>query len=72
MVRRLQTFEVHDLPQDTRYLWTGIGNYVKPNPLTLSAHTFRVRPNIMCTIFGSPIDGFAKPKGESTVDSAKG
>jgi hypothetical protein len=40
----LHAFEVHDLLQDTRYLWNRIRNYVKPNPSTLSAHTFRVRP----------------------------
>jgi hypothetical protein len=40
----LPTLEVHDLPQDRRYLWSRIRNRVKPNPLTLSAHNFRVRP----------------------------
>jgi hypothetical protein len=44
MVRRLHAFEVHDLPQVTRYFWSGLRNYVNPNPLNLSAHTFRVRP----------------------------
>jgi hypothetical protein len=28
--------------------------------------------NTMSTILGSPKDGFANPKGEPTVDSAKG
>jgi hypothetical protein len=28
--------------------------------------------NTMCTIVGSPIDGFAERKGESTLGAAKG
>jgi hypothetical protein len=38
MVRGFHTFEVHDLPQDTRYLWSGIKSYVKTKPLTLRAY----------------------------------
>jgi hypothetical protein len=29
-----------DLPQATRYLWSGIRNYVNLNPLTVSAYSF--------------------------------
>jgi hypothetical protein len=44
MVRPLHAFEVHDLPQVTRYLGRGIRTYVEPNPLNPSAPTFRMRP----------------------------
>jgi len=38
-----QTYQVHDLLTDARYLWHGSRNYVELNPLILPAHIFRVR-----------------------------
>jgi starch synthase (maltosyl-transferring) len=38
-----QSYQVHDLLTDARYLWRGTRNYVELNPLILPAHIFRVR-----------------------------
>jgi len=38
-----ETFQVHDLLSDARYLWTGPHNYVELNPHVCPAHIFRVR-----------------------------
>jgi starch synthase (maltosyl-transferring) len=38
-----ETFQVHDLLSDARFLWTGRRNYVELNPLVSPAHLFRVR-----------------------------
>jgi starch synthase (maltosyl-transferring) len=38
-----QSFQVHDLLTDARYVWQGARNYVELNPLVLPAHIFRVR-----------------------------
>ena len=37
------TYQVHDLLTDERYLWKGSRNYVLLNPQTKPAHVFRVR-----------------------------
>ena len=37
------TYQVHDLLWDERYLWTGSRNFVKLDPHTKPAHVFRVR-----------------------------
>ncbi len=37
------TYQVHDLLTDARYLWTGERNWVQLNPHTNPAHVFRVR-----------------------------
>jgi starch synthase (maltosyl-transferring) len=41
-----QTYQVHDLLTDARYLWHGSRNYVELNPLALPAHIFRVRRRV--------------------------
>ncbi len=38
-----QSYQVHDLLSDARYLWHGSRNYVELNPLMLPAHIFKVR-----------------------------
>jgi starch synthase (maltosyl-transferring) len=38
-----QTYQVHDLLGDARYLWQGQRNYVELNPHVTPAHIFRVR-----------------------------
>jgi starch synthase (maltosyl-transferring) len=38
-----QTYQVHDLLSDARYLWNGPRNYVELNPHICPAHIFRVR-----------------------------
>ena len=38
-----QSYQVHDLLTDARYLWHGSRNYVELNPLTQPAHIFKVR-----------------------------
>jgi starch synthase (maltosyl-transferring) len=38
-----QSYQVHDLLTDARYLWHGSRNYVELNPLILPAHIFKVR-----------------------------
>jgi len=41
-----QTFQVHDLLSDARYLWNGSHNYVELNPGVLPAHIFRIRHRV--------------------------
>jgi starch synthase (maltosyl-transferring) len=38
-----QTFQVHDLLTDARYLWQGPRNFVQLDPNALPAHIFRIR-----------------------------
>ena len=38
-----ETFQVHDLLTDARYLWRGPSNYVELDPYSCPAHLFRVR-----------------------------
>lgn len=38
-----ETYQVHDLLTDERYLWKGARNYVELDPATKPAHVFRVR-----------------------------
>jgi starch synthase (maltosyl-transferring) len=38
-----ESFEVHDLLSDARYVWRGWSNYVELNPHAFPAHIFRVR-----------------------------
>ncbi len=38
-----QSYQVHDLLTDARYLWRGSRNYVELNPSILPAHIFKVR-----------------------------
>jgi starch synthase (maltosyl-transferring) len=38
-----ETYQVHDLLTDERYLWRGTRNYVKLDPHTRPAHIFRIR-----------------------------
>jgi starch synthase (maltosyl-transferring) len=38
-----QTYQVHDLLSDARYLWRGTRNYIELNPHVIPAHIFRVR-----------------------------
>jgi starch synthase (maltosyl-transferring) len=37
------TYQVHDLLNDARYIWRGSANYVELNPEVQPAHIFRVR-----------------------------
>jgi starch synthase (maltosyl-transferring) len=37
------TYQVHDLLSDARYIWRGSANYVELNPEVQPAHVFRVR-----------------------------
>ncbi len=39
-----ETYQVHDLLTDVRYVWHGSRNYVQLNPTVLPAHIFRVHP----------------------------
>jgi starch synthase (maltosyl-transferring) len=41
-----QTYQVHDLLTEARYLWHGPWNYVALNPAVLPAHIFRVRRRV--------------------------
>jgi starch synthase (maltosyl-transferring) len=41
-----QSFQVHDLLTDARYLWQGARNYVELNPSVLPAHIFKVRRRV--------------------------
>nr|NIS79987.1 alpha-1,4-glucan--maltose-1-phosphate maltosyltransferase [Anaerolineales bacterium] len=41
-----QSYQVHDLLSDGRYLWYGSKGYVELNPQTVPAHIFRVRRRI--------------------------
>lgn len=38
-----ETYQVHDLLSDARYIWRGGANYVELNPAVQPAHVFRVR-----------------------------
>lgn len=42
----LQSYQVHDLLSDARYLWYGSRGYVELNPQVAPAHIFRVRRRI--------------------------
>jgi len=39
-----ETYQVHDLLTDVRYVWHGSRNYVQLDPTVLPAHIFRVHP----------------------------
>ena len=41
-----ETYQVHDLLTDGRYLWKGGRNYVELHPDTLPAHIFRIRQRV--------------------------
>ena len=41
-----QSYQVHDLLTDARYLWHGAWNYVELNPSALPAHIFKVRRRV--------------------------
>jgi starch synthase (maltosyl-transferring) len=41
-----QSYQVHDLLTDVRYLWRGARNYVELNPSVLPAHIFKVRRRV--------------------------
>jgi starch synthase (maltosyl-transferring) len=41
-IRPDESFEVHDLVSDARYVWRGSSNYVELNPHAFPAHVFRV------------------------------
>ena len=39
-----ESYQVHDLLTDVRYVWHGSRNYVQLDPYVLPAHIFRIRP----------------------------
>jgi starch synthase (maltosyl-transferring) len=39
-----ESYEMHDLLTDKKYLWQGSRNFVELNPVVLPAHIFRVEP----------------------------
>jgi starch synthase (maltosyl-transferring) len=41
-----QTYQVHDLLTDARYLWNGSRNYVELNPHNMPAHIFAIRRRV--------------------------
>ena len=41
-----QSYQMHDLLSDARYLWHGPHNYVELNPARMPAHIFRVRRRV--------------------------
>ena len=41
-----QSFQVHDLLSDARYLWQGVRNFVELNPQIVPAHIFVVRRKV--------------------------
>jgi starch synthase (maltosyl-transferring) len=41
-----QSYQVHDLLTDAKYMWNGPRNYVELNPQRLSAHIFRIRRRV--------------------------
>ena len=41
-----QSYQVHDLLSDARYLWYGSRNYVEINPQVVPAHIFRLRRRV--------------------------
>ena len=40
------SYQVHDLISDARYLWHGEGNYVSLDPFVCPAHIFRLRRKV--------------------------
>jgi Alpha amylase, catalytic domain len=68
---RFRLLGLDDLPRDTRYLWSGIKNWVNPNLLTV-ARVGAKRGN--CNEEDPRITGggFGERKGESNVDASKG
>ncbi|MDQ4078757.1 MAG: alpha-1,4-glucan--maltose-1-phosphate maltosyltransferase [Chloroflexota bacterium] len=42
----IRSYQMHDLLDDTRYLWNGPRNYVELDPQVASAHVFRVRRHL--------------------------
>ena len=38
-----ETYQVHDLLWDERYLWQGSRNYIRLDPQARPAHVFRIR-----------------------------
>jgi starch synthase (maltosyl-transferring) len=42
-----ETYQVHDLLSDERFLWTGSANYIELHPLHRVAHVFRVRRRLV-------------------------
>ena len=68
---RFRLLGLDDLPRDTRYLWSGIKNWVNPNPLTV-ARVGSKRGN--CNEEDPRITGggFGERKGGSNVDASKG
>jgi len=41
-----ESFQVHDLLTDVRYVWQGSRNYIELDPSRLSAHIFRIRRRV--------------------------
>lgn len=41
-----QSFQVHDLLTDSRYLWQGTRNYVELNPHSMPAHILRIKRRV--------------------------
>ena len=41
-----QSYQVHDLLSEARYLWYGSRNYVELNPQLVPAHIFRLRRRV--------------------------
>ena len=41
-----QSYQVHDLLSDARYLWQGARNYVELDPQLIPAHIFRLRRRV--------------------------
>jgi starch synthase (maltosyl-transferring) len=41
-----QSYQVHDLLSDARYLWRGSRNYVQIDPRAMPAHLFRLRRRV--------------------------
>jgi len=41
-----ERYQVHDLLDDSRYLWHGARNYVELNPIDRPGHVFRVRRSV--------------------------
>lgn len=50
-----ETYEVHDLLDDSRYAWSGPRNFVRLDPAVLPAHIFRIeRPTVGSREGGAP------------------
>jgi starch synthase (maltosyl-transferring) len=41
-----QSYQMHDLLTDARYLWSGSHNYIELDPRRLPAHIFRIRQRL--------------------------